>query len=62
MPRELRALLAALTYEDRLRKFRYAHEREPHNDAEMERFVQNVARELYNAGIDEWPENDEELS
>ena len=62
LPRGLRRLLSALTYEDRRRKFRYAHERDPVSDEELERFIHSVARELYNAEFDEWPEDDEELS
>ena len=62
LPKGLRRLLAALTYGDKLRKFRYANEREPVSDEELNRFVIGVARELYNAGFDEWPECDEELS
>ena len=61
LPKELRKLLAALTYKDKLRKFRYAHEREPDSEEEVEDFVVEVARELYNAEYDEWPENDAEL-
>jgi hypothetical protein len=61
LPKEMRKLLAALKYEDKLRKFRYAHEREPDSDEELEEFIVDVARELYNAEYDEWPENDEEL-
>jgi len=61
LPKELRKLLAALTYKDKLRKFRYAHERAPDSDEVLEEFIVEVARELYNAEYDEWPENDEEL-
>lgn len=61
-PKGLRRLLRALTYEDKLRKFRYAQGREPYNVEELEEFVLEVARELYNVGYDDWPENDEELA
>jgi len=62
LPKGLRKLLAALTYEDKLRKFRYANERAPRDDEELEEFVLRVARELYNADYDEWPDDDEELA
>jgi hypothetical protein len=61
LPKEMRKLLATLTYKDKLRKFRHSHEREPDSDEELEDFVVELARELYNAEYDEWPENDEEL-
>jgi hypothetical protein len=62
LPKELRKLLVALTYEDKLRKFRYAHERAPQSEEELNEFIFEVARELYHAEYDEWPENDEELA
>ncbi len=63
LPKGLRKLVSALTLEDKLRKFRYAHEREPRNDEELNTFILEVARELYNADYDEWPEDeDEELA
>ncbi len=61
MPPELRRLLESLTEEDKLRKFRCAWEREPKNERELEDFIQGLARNLYNDGWDEWPENDEEV-
>lgn len=63
LPNELRKLLAALSYEDKLRKFRYANEREPASEEELQAFIVRVARELYNHGMDQWPEDqDEELA
>lgn len=62
LPKGLRKLLSALTYEDKLRKFHYANERAPRDDEELEEFVLRVARELYNADYDEWPDDDEELA
>jgi hypothetical protein len=62
VPRELRKLLTALSYEDKLRKYRYAHQREPDSDEELDDFIAKLARELYHAEFDEWPENDEELA
>jgi hypothetical protein len=62
LPKGLRRLLSQLTYADKLRKFRYAHDRDPESDEEMEAFVIDVARGLYNVGAEEWPEDDEELA
>jgi hypothetical protein len=53
LPKGLRRLLSALTYEDKLRKFRHAKERDPVSVEELERFIRATARELYNAEIDE---------
>jgi hypothetical protein len=60
VPAGFRRLLSALTEEDRLRKFRMAFEREPVSDQELEAFIESLARELYNAGYEEWPDDDEE--
>jgi hypothetical protein len=49
-----------LTTEDRLRKFGIASEREPETDEEWNAFIESSARELDNAGSDEWLEDDEE--
>lgn len=62
LPKGLRKLLAALTYEDKLRKFRYAHERSPHDEEELDEFIMDLARQMYNADCDEWPDDDEELA
>lgn len=63
LPRGLRKLIEALSYEDKLRKFRYSQEREPQDDEELEAFILEVARELYNAEYDDWPsDEDEELA
>jgi hypothetical protein len=62
LPKGLRRLLSALTYEDKLRKFRYAKERDPASEEELQRFILVLTRELYNAGFDHWLEDDEELS
>ncbi len=63
LPGALRRLLAALSYEDKLRKFRYANEREPASEEELQAFIVRIARELYNHGMDQWPDDqDEELS
>ena len=62
-PKALRRLLNQLTEEDKLRKFRYAHERAPTDSDELDRFIEEIARELYNAGFDDWGEDeDEELA
>lgn len=58
LPKELRRLLNQLTDEDRLRKFRHAHGRDPAGDEELDRFILSVARELYNEGWDEWPDGE----
>ena len=34
--------------------------REPEDDDEVEEFVRELARSLYNVGATEWPEDDEE--
>ena len=60
VPAGFRRLLAALTDQDRLRKFRLAFEREPASQDELNAFIEGLARDLYNDGWDEWPENDEE--
>ena len=63
LPRGLRRLLAARSDEDRRRKFRYAHGRESRDEDELDEFILGVARELYNADYDEWPDDeDEELA
>lgn len=62
LPKPLRKMLAALTDEDKRRKFRYAFEREPASDDELDAFITELARQLYNDDYDEWPENDEELA
>jgi hypothetical protein len=62
LPKGLRKFMTSLTYADKLRKFRFVHGREPRDDEELNKFILGVARELYNADFDEWPENDEELS
>jgi hypothetical protein len=60
LPRGLRRLLDQLTVQDKYRKFRIGNSREPEDDDEVEEFVQELARGLYNVGADEWPEDDEE--
>ena len=60
LPRGLRRLLDQLTVEDKYRKFRIGNSREPEDDDEVEEFVQELARSLYNVGANEWPEDDEE--
>ena len=62
LPKALRRLLGLLTYADKLRKFRYVHDRDPDSDEEMEAFVVDIARGLYNVGANSWPEDDEELA
>jgi hypothetical protein len=62
LPKALHKMLAALTEEDKLRKFRYAFNREPASDDELEAWIVELARGLYNDDYDEWPENDEELA
>jgi hypothetical protein len=54
-------MLASLTEADKLRKYRRAFEREPSDDKELEAFIRHLARELYNGGWDEWPEDDDEV-
>lgn len=61
IPKGLRRFLGQLTYADKLRKFRLAHNRDPADDEEMEAFVTELARGLYNDGWEEWPEDDEEV-
>jgi hypothetical protein len=62
LPKQLQRMLDKLTDEDKLRKFRYAHNRDASSLEEAEIFVTEVARNLYNEGYDDWPEDDEELS
>ncbi len=54
-------MLAALTEQDRLRKFRCAHGQDPVSARERDTFIRRLAVGLYNDGWDEWPENDEEV-
>ena len=61
LPKALRKMLAVLTDEDKLRKFRRAFNRDPASDDELDFFITELARELYNDEYDEWPEDDEEL-
>ena len=62
-PKALRRLLNQLTEEDKHRKFHNAHERAPTDPDELDRFIEEIARELYNAGFDDWGEDeDEELA
>ena len=61
LPKPLRKMLSSLTEEDRLRKFRYAHQRDPESEEELDAFILELARELYNNDWDEWPEDDQEL-
>lgn len=60
IPRGLRRLLDQLTIADRYRKFRLGHGREPESDDEVDEYVLHLAREVYAAGLDEWPPDDEE--
>jgi hypothetical protein len=61
VPKPLRRLLAVLTEEDKLRKYRRAFEREPSSEEELEAFIEMLAVELYNSGWDAWPEDDDEI-
>jgi hypothetical protein len=61
LPWQFRRLLDALTEEDRLRKFRISWAREPRDDDELQAFIEELARNLYNEGCDAWPEDDEEV-
>lgn len=61
VPAAFQRLLDALTEEDKFRKFRIAHDRDPHSDDELEEFIHKIARELYNNDYDEWPDDDEEV-
>ena len=61
LPKPLRKMLSSLTEEDKLRKFRSAQQREPASDEELDAFILQLARELYNDDWDEWPEDDQEL-
>ena len=60
LPRGLQRLLDQLTVSDKYRKFRVGHSREPEDDDEVEAFVQELARNLYDAGANDWPPGDEE--
>ena len=61
LPKGLRRLMRIPTYADKLRMFRVVHDRDPGNEEELETFVVDIARQLYNAEQDEWPEDDEWL-
>ncbi|MCE9533743.1 MAG: hypothetical protein K8T89_21835 [Planctomycetes bacterium] len=62
LPKGLRRLIAQLSYEDKIRKFRICKYREPVDEDELEAFIVGIARELYNSDYEEWPEHDDELS
>jgi hypothetical protein len=61
MPKGLRRLIGMPTYADKLRMFQVVHDRDPESEEELESFIIDIARQLYNAEQDEWPEDDEWL-
>jgi hypothetical protein len=54
-PEGLRRLRAALTDEMKLGKFREVFDREPSCQQELELIIEELTREMYNEGCDEWP-------
>jgi hypothetical protein len=55
-PAALRHLRSTLTDEMKLREFRKVFNCEPSSDQDLDFFIEELTREMYNAGRDEWPE------
>jgi hypothetical protein len=54
-PKALRRLRANLTDDLKLHKFRTAFDREPSCEEELDLFIEELTREMYNSGCEEWP-------
>ena len=55
-PKGLRRLRAALTDERKLQEFRKVFDCEPSSQQDLDFFIEELTREMYNAGFDEWPQ------
>ena len=55
-PDRLSQLRASFPYERQLVEFRSVFDRDPQSDSELEGFVDEFTREMYNSGYDEVPE------
>ena len=54
-PKVLRRLRASLTDQMKLHKFRAVFDREPSCEEELDLFIDELTREMYNSGQEEWP-------
>ncbi len=55
-PKGLARLRAKFTYDRQLKEFRKVFARDPADDSELDSFVEEFTREMYNSGWDEIPE------
>ncbi len=53
-PAALRRLRATLTEERKIEEFRITFGRDPKSDEELDLFVEDMTREMYNSGLDSW--------
>ncbi len=61
IPSGLRQFFRKLSYEDKVRKFKKLHGREPVDEQELDAVMRSVATTLWENGAEEWADDDSDV-